>query len=292
MRVLNFGSLNIDITYRVPHIVKAGETLQSRSLKYYAGGKGANQSSALAKAGVEVFHAGKIGKDGLWLLDKLEGFGVNTEFVLCDADKTGHAVIQVSDDAENSIVLFGGGNIEISTKDIDDILSNFGSSDILLLQNEVNNIPYIIQKASQKGMQIFFNPAPFTKEIIEFPLELVDTLFINETEGCGLAGGEEDFDKIVDILTKIFLGKQIVLTLGEKGLIYGKDNIRHRLKAIKTKAVDTTSAGDTFIGFFIAKTVEGRPVEQALLAASKASAIAVSRVGAMDSIPFKSELDT
>ncbi len=290
MNVLNFGSLNIDFVYKVPHIVRPGETLSSSSLTINAGGKGANQSAALAKAGAHVFHAGKIGADGQWLLEKLNTFGVNTDFVTVSDGKTGNAIIQVSENGENAIVLFGGGNKEISRQDIKEVLGNFKRGDILLLQNEISNIPFIMETAAQAGLKIVFNPAPFEPAILTYPLDTVDIFVVNETEGSGLSGGENKPEKIIDILTGTYRGKDIILTLGKDGVRYGKDSLRASADIINVPVVDTTAAGDTFIGYYIAGLLQGKSTEEILKLSCIASSLTVSKPGAMDAIPFKDEV--
>ncbi len=144
MKILNYGSLNIDHVYKVPHIVRPGETISGGNIEQFAGGKGANQSVAMAKAGAEVWHAGKIGDDGLWLLDKLKSYGVKTDLIRTYQGATGHAVIQVTPEAENSIILYGGGNQNIKEDEIEDTLDRFKAGDYLVLQNEINLTPLII----------------------------------------------------------------------------------------------------------------------------------------------------
>ncbi len=290
MNVLNFGSLNIDFVYKVPHIVRPGETLSSSRLTINAGGKGANQSAALAKAGVNVFHAGKIGADGRWLLEKLNAFGVNTDFVTVSDGKTGNAIIQVSDNGENAIVLFGGGNKEISRQNIKEVLGNFKKGDILLLQNEISNIPFIMETAAQAGLKIVFNPAPFEPAILTYPLAAVDIFVVNETEGSGLAGGDSDPESIIQKLTHTYKGKDIILTLGKNGVLFGRDNFRASADIIDVPVVDTTAAGDTFIGYYIAGLLQGKSTEEILKLSCIASSLTVSKPGAMDAIPFKDEV--
>ena len=142
MAVLNFGSLNIDHVYHVDHVARPGETLASRSYRVFAGGKGANQSAALALAGAPVAHAGRVGRDGRWLVEGLSDLGVDVDHVVVDDDEpTGHAVIQVEEQSgENAIVLFPGCNRRISPDQIRTCLNSFGSGDILLLQNETNDV--------------------------------------------------------------------------------------------------------------------------------------------------------
>jgi len=291
MKVLNFGSLNIDKVYRTPHIVRPGETISSTELLTNPGGKGANQSAALAKAGAEVYHAGKIGSNGSWILDTLSGFGVHTDYVVIGEGETGQAIIQLSDDGENAIVLFGGGNREITEEEIDSVLDHFSCGDMLLLQNEINHIPLIIRKASARGMKIYFNPAPYDHGIEHYPLELIDAFVVNETEGAGLSGGYEDPDTILDTLTGKFPGSEIILTLGRDGVVYGKDDIRESAGVVAVPVVDTTAAGDTFIGYYIAERIRGSNVKRALEVSCRASSVTVARLGAMESIPRVDELE-
>ncbi len=292
MKILNFGSINIDLVYRVDHTVRPGETISSRDLSIHAGGKGANQSAALAKAGVKVFHAGKIGSDGEWILEKLRSFGVNTDFVFNAAEKTGHAVIQVSGSGENAIVLYGGGNLEITEDDVISVLDHFNTGDILLLQNEINNIPFIMETAADKGMRIIFNPAPFDNAVLSYPLETVDVFIVNETEGMGLSGEESgNSEKIMDKLVSLFPGKDIILTLGADGVLSGRDEQRVSSGIIEVPVVDTTAAGDTFIGYYLSGVVESLKAEILLERACAASSITVTRLGAMEAIPEKIEVE-
>lgn len=291
MKVLNFGSLNIDLTFKVPHMVREGETLSSTGLTRGAGGKGANQSAAIAKAGVKVYHAGKIGADGQFLIDQLRSYGVNTDLVTIWDGPSGQAIIQLDESGRNCIILLGGGNKAIEKEEIDRALSSFEKGDYLVLQNEINNIDYLMRRASEKGMHILFNPAPFDESVFALPLELVDIIVVNETEGQGLAGLQKgDFETILKALVTKYPASEIILTAGDKGSYYGcRDKLFHE-PIIPVKAEDTTGAGDTFIGFFLASKLLGFAPEESLKHATKASSIAVSRKGAMVAIPFKDEV--
>lgn len=291
MKILNYGSLNIDHVYSVPHIVRPGETLSSGKVQQFAGGKGANQSVAMAKAGADVHHAGKIGEDGKWLLEKLNSYGVNTGLIRTYDGATGHAIIQVTEKAENSIILFGGGNQNIREEEIDDTFSKFDEGDFLVLQNEINHMPRIIETAKSRGMKICLNPAPFDDSIKDWPLHMVDILIVNELEAEGLAGIKGSFSEILDSLTGVFKDTEIVMTVGEGGAYYGRNDKRIHVPIVKTRAVDTTAAGDTFLGYYLASRIIGLDVELSMSRASKASSITVSRPGAMDSIPLVSEID-
>jgi ribokinase len=289
MKILNFGSLNIDHVYRVAHISAPGETLASRSLATFAGGKGANQSVALARAGAKVYHAGKVGEDGRWLLKKLTGYGAKTDFTRIGKGPTGHAIIQVDDNGQNSIVLFAGENKQITRKEVDQTLRQFDKGDILLLQNEINDIPYIMKAARKRGLKVCFNPAPFGPEIMKHPLKLVDILILNETEGAGLSGTKK-ISAVADALARKFPKCEVLLTLGKQGVLYCFGKQRIKVPSVKVKAVDTTAAGDTFIGFYLAARAAGKPVVTCLKRACLAAAISVTRPGAMDSIPAAREV--
>ncbi len=290
MKILNYGSMNIDIVYSVPHIVRPGETISSSDIQQFAGGKGANQSVALAKAGAEVWHSGKIGEDGNWLMDKIKYFGVKTDLVRKYEGSTGQAIIQLTSKAENSIILFGGGNQSIKEDEIHETISHFEEGDYLVLQNEINLVPQIIQAGREKGMKICLNPAPFDDSINSWPLDMIDILIVNELEAEGLAGIKGSFEEVLDHLTKQYADTDIVMTVGEAGAYYGRNEKREHVPITKTKAVDTTAAGDTFLGYYLASRISGYEVRQSMERASKASSITVSRSGAMDSIPMVKEI--
>lgn len=290
MKILNFGSLNIDHVYQVDHISRPGETLASSSYQVFAGGKGANQSAALARAGAPVFHAGQVGPEAQWLVEKLATLGADMQFTQTSQTPTGHAIIQVDPSGENSIVLYPGCNKEITTAQIDATLDHFTTGDILLLQNEINNITYLIKQANKKALRICLNPAPFDSEILTYPLDLVDILVVNQTEGMGLCPNTP-LDRLADQLAATYAKADIVLTLGAKGAIYRSSTDALEIPAQEVSALDTTAAGDTFIGYFLAAVLADLPTIDCLEQASKAAALCVTRAGAMDSIPAKDELD-
>jgi ribokinase len=286
MHILNFGSINIDIAFSVDHIVTPGETLASKHLSRSTGGKGANQSVAVARAGGhEVFHVGKIGEDGRWIIDKLASYQVNTDYISVGNTPTGQALIQVAEDGENAIVLYGGSNHTFSESEIDAVLENFPSDTIVMLQNEINHIDYIIQAAHKRNMTICFNPAPFDPSVLHLPLSYVTMFFLNEVESEGISH-ITDPNQAIEYLTQQYPDAEIILTRGSEGVLYGKGpTIRHKLGTWKVPVVDTTGAGDTFIGCYIARRAQGDSIQSALETATKAAAIAVMHPGAMESIP-------
>ncbi len=290
MKVLNYGSLNVDYVYQVPHMVTAGETLLSSKLNVFSGGKGLNQSIALAKAGVAVDHAGMIGSDGRFLLDECTRYGVGTNFLKKTDEKNGHTIIQVDETGQNCILLYGGTN-QMQTKEyIDDVLSHFSGGDVLVLQNEVNLLDYLIDRASELGMRIILNPSPMNDSVLSCALEKVDLFLLNEIEGEQLTG-TDDPEQILNRLHEKYPAASFVLTLGSRGAWYYDGTKKAFQDIFPVKAVDTTAAGDTFTGYFIAAMLDGMAVEDCLKRAALASSIAVSRAGAAPSIPSKEEVE-
>ncbi len=289
MKTLNFGSLNIDMVYSVDHSVRSGETEAASSLEYFCGGKGLNQSIALSRAGVKVFHAGCVGSDGKRLIDALNENNVNTDFVNKIDMPSGHAVIQVDKSGKNSILVFGGANRAVSAVQVENVLEKFGKGDRLFIQNEISCVDELINTAFEKGMEIVFNPSPFDKSVGELPLEKVSWFAVNEIEAFELTG-ESEPDKILDAFSEKFPSASVLLTLGENGSCCRTCGKTYYREIFEVTAVDTTAAGDTFLGFFFA-ALDSKGVEKALEYASAASSIAVSRSGASASIPDLSETE-
>jgi ribokinase len=292
MKVLVYGSLNIDLVFQVDHIVLPGETISSVSFARNAGGKGANQAAALAKAGLDVFMAGKIGKDGEFLPGLLRSYGVDTGNVSVYEGSTGNALIQVDKNGQNSIVLYAGGNGDISLPEIESVISSFDAGDYLVMQNEIARTKEIIAAAKKRGLKVHLNPSPYNEKIEALPLEDVDCFFVNELEGAYLAGLPKNvpFTDTLDALTKRFINAEIILTAGKNGAYYGRGSVREYAAIVDAPVVATIGAGDTFTGYFLASRAKGFNVREALETASKASAITVSRKGAMESVPFAKEV--
>lgn len=294
MKVLCFGSLNIDYTYRVDHFVGKGETLAAESLQVFSGGKGLNQAIALARAGAETWMAGAVGEDGRFLLEELAAADVRTDHVsILQQVRTGNAIIQNDKTGDNCILLYGGANRAITEAQADAALGHFGAGDWLLLQNEINQLPYIMGQAHARGMKIAFNPSPMEARVLDFPLEYVDLFLLNRVEAAQLAGKDgADEQALLRVLREQFPGAAVVLTLGAQGAVYADGEQTIRQAAYPAEAVDTTAAGDTFTGFFLASLLRSEGVPQAMALAAQAAAIAVTRRGAAPSIPTLAELRT
>ena len=289
MKVLNFGSLNLDYVYQVEHILIPGETQASKSRNIFCGGKGLNQSIALAKAGIPVYHAGMIGEGGEALIEVCHENGVDTSFIRKIDGPSGHTVIQVDEEGQNCILLFGGANRSITKGFVDEVLGNFEKGDILLLQNEISELDYIIDRAYEKEMMIILNPSPYNSDLKSCDLGKVSLFLVNEIEGFQITGKKEPQEILAEI-KKIYPGAKVVLTLGGDGALYQDETGIYRQGIYKVKAVDTTAAGDTFTGYFISSILDDLPAQEGLDLAAKASAIAVSRPGATASIPLRKEV--
>ena len=296
MKILSFGSLNIDYVYSVPHFVKKGETLSAKELNVYTGGKGLNQSIALARAGVETYQAGAIGTDGMFLLEQLKEAGVKTDLVkILDDVRTGNAIIQNDDEGDNCIVLFGGANQAITKEQVDEVFKDFTNEDYLLIQNEINELSYIVEKAKEEEMKIILNPSPMNEKIMKLPLDQIDYFILNEIEAMQILEMDKpeeiDGKYIASLLHERFKDATIVLTLGSEGSVCISDDEYVEQSIYKVKAIDTTAAGDTYTGYFIAGILNGKTIKESMDIASKASAIAVTRQGAAPSIPVLEEVE-
>ena len=289
-KILNFGSLNLDMVYSVPHFVKAGETLAATKMEVFPGGKGLNQSVALSRAGACVYHGGKIASDGVWLKGILEQSGGDAHFVLENGSATGTAIIQVEPSGENCIMINHGANYEITAEEIETAFADFRAGDLLLLQNEINHMPLLMRTAEEKGMEIALNPSPIDETLRNMDLSAVTYLILNEIEGEALTGRKQP-EEICEALLQKYPKMKIVLTLGSHGVYYRDADQVEKQGICQVKAVDTTAAGDTFTGYFLALIMEGKPVAEALSMATRASALAVSKMGAAASIPLRAEVE-
>ncbi len=289
MKVLNFGSMNLDYVYQVDHILVPGETESAVGRNIFCGGKGLNQSIALAKAGIPVCHAVMLGEGGDMLLKACEENGVNAELIQRIPGPCGHTVIQVDKEGQNSILLFGGSNRSLTKEYIDSVFTHFEKGDILLLQNEVNLLDYIIDVAYEKGMMIILNPSPYDDALKACDLGKVSLFLVNEIEGYQITG-EKEPEQILSKIKELYPHAKVVLTLGGDGSVYQDETGVYHQGIFKVKVVDTTAAGDTFTGYFISSIIDGLPVQEGLTLAAKASAIAVSRPGATASIPRREEV--
>lgn len=289
MKVLNYGSLNYDYVYAVDHMVRPGETLSSFNMETHFGGKGLNQSIALAKAGAKVYHAGMVGEDGEELIQICNRYGVLTDHITQHEGRSGHAVIQVSSGGENCIILFQGANGKNTKEKIRNVLSDFSKGDVLLLQNEINLLNELIEEGWKKGMKIVLNPSPMNEAVLKCDLNKISLFLLNEVEGYQLTG-EREAGRIADRMGALYPNAETVLTIGRQGCVYVNRGETHLCGSFSVETVDTTAAGDTFTGYYIASMLQGKNIEDRLRIASAAAGIAVTRKGAVPSIPEAEEV--
>ena len=290
MAVINFGSINIDHVYQVDHFVQPGETIASSHYQCLLGGKGANQSIALARAGSEVLHVGKINEADVAFKQTMIRDGIDCKHITCTETASGHAIIQVTPSADNAIVLFGGANHEITHKDIMYALDTVKPADWVLTQNETNNIDQVLAQAKAKGLRVAFNPAPMTESVKHLPHECIDLLIVNEVEAEELSG-RKDLDKIEAYFREDWSHAEVLITLGKVGVRMLKKDKTIDVPAFEVDAVDTTAAGDTFIGYFLSAYSNHTDSKTALIRACAASALAVMKLGAAQSIPNEEDVN-
>ena len=297
-KALVIGSLNMDMTVKVEKLPKLGETIFGNEFYESCGGKGANQAVAVAKLGMKTEMIGMIGKDsqGEKLIQNLVDNGVKADNVIKSDELTGRAIITVDKNGDNNIIVIAGSNFKITEKDIQNKINVIAENDVVILQNEIplSVVEFCLLKAKELDKITVFNPAPATK-LNDRIFHNTDYLILNETEM------EEIFEiKISDegYIEKMLCKKEenviknIILTLGEKGCVYfDKNNDVNKYEAYKVKAIDTTAAGDSFIGAFSMKICDCGDTDKAIKYATAVSAIVVTRQGAQDSIPTKDEIE-
>ncbi len=291
LKIINFGSLNIDHVYQVDHTVRPEETVRAKKTSFFPGGKGLNQSIAIARSGADVYHAGCVGmNDGMYLLNILDKNGVNTSLVRKKEIPTGSAIIQVTPEGTKSIIVCGGANQTITPDQIEYTVAQIRKGDILLLQNEINSIDVIIEKALAMGARVALDPAPFTKDLKNLPLDKLSYIFFNRFEAAQFTGESPmDVEALISAIRRTFPNANALLTMGTKGamLITKDDAIYQPIYDVPVR--DRTAAGDAFIGFYLGTTINGASPKDALMMAAKAASLCVSRAGAASSIPMIEE---
>ena len=288
MKILVFGSYNIDKVYSLPHLPERGEMLTSGSLETHVGGKGLNQALAFQQAGARVFAAGKIGPDGAFLVEHLKKAGVDVSAIDRTAAHSGHAVIEVDPRGQNQMVLFGGANREITEDYCDALLAAHRDAALLLTQYETSCVEYLLRRAKEAGVRTAMNPSPFTAALRDFPYELADILILNEAEAAAITG-ETDPEKAARELQKRNHG-EVIVTMGADGALFCNGPRLIREPAVPAEAVDTTGAGDTFTGYCLHALLSGAAPREALRMGAAAAAIEVTRPGAAEAIPDRAEV--
>jgi ribokinase len=286
MTVWNLGSVNADLVYRLPHLPAPGETLAAKDHQKGLGGKGANMSVAVARAGSRVEHIGAIGADGHWMCDRLGEYGVGVAHLVEAGPVSGHAVIAVDEAGENQIILFPGSNQQIDAEGIEAALDGAEPGDIAVFQNETNAQERFADLAKARGLRVVYAAAPFSVEAVRAVLDRIDILVMNAVEAAQL-------EEALDLAPEVLPVRDVVITLGGDGCRWirpetGEDRT---LAAPRVDVVDTTGAGDTFTGYLLAGLDQGMEMEPALTLAQKAGAVMVTRLGTADVIPDRTEIE-
>ena len=296
-KIIVIGSSNVDMVVRTSHLPAPGETILGGEFFMNQGGKGANQAVAIKRLGGNLIFMAKLGNDvlGRQSVGYFKKEGIDTRYIAFDEDSaSGVALISVDDHAENSIVVASGANMLLNEQDVDKMLEEMCEGDILLMQLEIplQTVEYAARKAFGKGVKVALNPAP-TRSL---PKELFRHLYMvtpNRIEAEMLTGikiaNDADVEKVAEEICAMGV-KNVIITLGSKGCLIREEGVSYRIDAFKVEPVDTTAAGDTFNGALCVGLSEGMDLKQAAVMASKASSIAVTRMGAQSSIPYREEL--
>lgn len=296
-KIIVIGSSNVDMVVRTSHLPAPGETILGGEFFMNQGGKGANQAVAIKRLGGNLIFMAKLGNDvlGRQSVGYFKKEGIDTRYIALDEDSaSGVALISVDDHAENSIVVASGANMLLNEQDVDKMLEEMCEGDILLMQLEIplQTVEYAARKAFGKGVKVVLNPAPARS----LPKELFRHLYMvtpNRIEAEMLTGikiaNDADVEKVAEEICAMGV-KNVIITLGSKGCLIREEGVSYRIDAFKVKPVDTTAAGDTFNGALCVGLSEGMDLKQAAVMASKASSIAVTRMGAQSSIPYREEL--
>jgi ribokinase len=284
MTIFNLGSINIDHFYRLPHLPAPGETLAATDYSVGLGGKGANQSAAAAKAGATVVHIGAVGPEGGWTVDRLKGWGVQTDAIARIDTPTGHAIITIDAQGENAIVLFPGANQALPFSVVEQALSTAQPGDILMLQNETAHQTLAAKLARSKGLRVIYSAAPFDVDAVKAILKYVSILAVNAVEAdqlCAALGVTLDDLDVPELL----------VTRGGDGAEWRGGGKTVTAPPIKVDPVDTTGAGDTFAGYFASGRDAGMTPAEALALAGAAASLKVTRRGTADAIPTRDEVE-
>lgn len=288
IKIFNLGSINIDHIYRVEHFVQPGETLASTSYDKVLGGKGANQSIALVQAlgnhVDQVIHIGALHLHDENMLTIMQQNHVNLTHVTRLESPSGHAIIQVNQQAENAILLFAGANHQVSPEQWQLAFAQKTPGSWALCQNETAGISEFMHAAKAQGLKLAFNPAPCTAAVLDYPLHLLDLLVVNEIEAQQLTA-TQTISAAQIALAERLPNTHVIITKGTAGAQYQYANTVINVPAYQVNAIDTTAAGDTYIGYFLAHFAQGYDIQKAMQIAAAASALAVTQAGAAPSIP-------
>ncbi len=286
------GSINMDLVVRAPRLPRLGETILGRDFRTFPGGKGANQAVAAARLGGAVRMVGRVGQDafGEALLETMAKDGVDISYVTRDPDSaSGVALITVEEGGDNAIVVAPGANGKLSPEDIRSAEKAFVGAQVAVLQLEcpLDTVHEAIRLARHLGVRVALNPAP-AQPLPDDLLQQVDVLIPNQSELLLLSGEQEVEAAMRRMLERGV--KTLIVTLGEKGCLVAQGTERHPIAPFPVQAVDTTAAGDAFVGAFAVAWAEGKSLIEAARWGNAAGALAATRAGAQPSLPTRQEV--
>lgn len=295
--IIVVGSSNTDMILKLDHIPKPGETVLGGEFVTAAGGKGANQAVAAARAGGDVTFVARVGSD-MFGERAVAGFvesGINVDHVQYDSAPSGVALIFVGADAENSIGVASGANAKLSPADVKKAAGAFGTADVLIMQLEtpLETVQAAAELAEANGALVILNPAP-AQPLPDELLRKISLLTPNETEAEILTGIAVSDDASCERAADVLLAKgvkTVIITLGSRGAFVASPTVRQIVPSFQVKQVDTTAAGDTFNGALAVALAEGQAMIDAVRFANAAAAISVTRMGAQPSAPSRIEID-
>lgn len=295
--VVVIGSLNMDLVTRAPRLPRGGETLIGHSFATVSGGKGANQAVAAARLGAQVAMIGCVGNDdyGVQLRDALLAEQIDCQAVSVVEGSSGVALIVVDDHSQNAIVIVAGANGAMTPAVIDRFDAVLQNADVIICQLEIPDatVGYALKRARTLGKTVILNPAPASRPLPADWFAAIDYLIPNESEAAALSGlpveSRESAEKAASRLIAMGAGK-VIITLGAEGSLFANGKGFEHFPAPKVKAVDTTAAGDTFVGGFAAALADGKSEAEAIRYGQIAAALSVTRAGAQPSIPSMSDV--